>query len=198
MRHRILPWIAAAVLLSTAGCGSDNDDDEQAATATTPAREQTTTTTESGPRSTTTTAGGAGVELSADGRAVLAATQDLAADVSETAEQYAEGRIDDDEAMARLEIAGERAADLRDRARELPAADRARSRLAALNDSISHTADELATLVASGRTASRDQIEERIDELHDDARSAFDAVREQLDERAQERFREALERIGAG
>lgn len=196
MRRRALPWLAAAALLGAAGCGSD-DEDEQAATATetTPPAGQVTTTTED---RTETTAGGAGDdgELSPEGRAVLAATQDLAADISETAEEFAKGDIDDDEAMARLELAAERADDLRDRAQGLPADDRARSRLASLNEEISRTATEVSRLVASGRTAGGNEIDERIDELRDEARDTFDAVREQLDRRAQERFREALERIG--
>jgi len=148
---------------------------------------------------TTTTADGDDTpdnELSPEGRAVLAATEDLAADVSETAEDFTEGRIDDDEAMARLELAGDRAADLRDRAEKLPAADRARARLASLNEEISRTITEVSRLVTSGRDASREEIDERIDELRDEARSTYDAVREQLDGPAQERFRDALDRIG--
>lgn len=196
--RRVLPWIAAAALLGAAGCGSD-DDDEPAATVTVtvPAGGQAATTTEDA--TTTTTAAGDDApedELSPEGRAVLAATEDLAADVSETAEEFVAGRIDDDEAMVRLELAGERAADLRDRAEKLPAADRARARLASLNEEISRATTELSRLVNSGRDASRDEIGERIDELRDEARSTYDAVREQLDRPAQERFREALDRIG--
>ena len=200
MRRRILPWIAAATLLSAAGCGSD-DDDEPTATATTPGVGQVTTTTEDRTQTTTVETdteaeAGDGGELSPEGRAVLAATQDLAADVSETAEEFADGRIDDDEAMARLELAGDRAADLRDRAQRLPAADRARARLASLNEEISRVSSEVSRLVSSGRDASRDEIGERIDDLRDEARSTFDAVREQLDRPAQERFRDALDQIG--
>ncbi|MDP1850501.1 MAG: hypothetical protein Q8K79_22110 [Solirubrobacteraceae bacterium] len=198
-RRRVLPWIAAAALLGAAGCGSDDNDDEQAATATTtvPAVGQATTTTDDA--TTPATAAGDDApadELSPEGRAVLAATEDLAADVSETAEEFTAGRIDDDEAMARLELAGDRAADLRDRAEQLPAADRARARLASLNEEIARTTTEVSRLVGSGRDASRDEIEERIDELRDEARSTYDAVREQLDGPAQERFREALDSIG--
>ena len=198
-RRRVLPWIAAAALLGVAGCGSDDNDDEPAATATTtvPAVGQGTATT--GDATTSTTADADDTpenELSPEGRAVLAATEDLAGDVSQTAEEFAAGRIDDDEAMARLELARDRAADLRDRAETLPAADRARARLVSLNEEISDTTTEVSRLVTSGRDASRDQIEERIDELRDEARSTYDAVREQLDRPAQERFRDALDQIG--
>ena len=201
MRRRgILPWIAAAALLGAAGCGSDDDDDERAATvtATVPAAGQPTTTTTDDATTTTTAEAGDRPEneLSPEGRAVLAATEDLATDVSETAEEFIAGRIDDDEAMARLELARDRATDLRDRAEKLPAADRARARLASLNEEISRTTTEVSRLVASGRDASRDEIEQRIDDLRDEARSAYGAVREQLDTPAQERFREALDRIG--
>lgn len=197
MTPRILPWIAAAALLGAAGCGSDDDDNEQAATATTPAVGQATTTTE--PRVQTTTVEddrADGSELSPEGRAVLAATEDLAADVSETAQEFAEGSIDDEEAMARLELARDRAADLRDRAEQLPATDRARARLASLNEEIGQAATDVSGMVSSGRAASRDDIETRIDELRDEARATFDDVRELLDRPAQERFREALDRIG--
>ena len=204
MRSRVLPWIAAAALLSAAGCGSDDDDNAQPATATTPAAEQATTTTEDRAQTTpvedeTTTVeddSADGSELSPEGRAVLAATEDLAADVSETAQAFAEGSIDDEEAMARLELARDRAADLRARAEKLPVADRARSQLASLNEEISQAATDVSRLVSSGRTSSRDEIETRIDELRDDARATFDDVRELLDKPAQERFREALDRIG--
>ena len=199
-RRGVLPWIAAAALLGVAGCGSDDDDDDaQAPTVTTtvPAVAQDTTTTD---EATTTTTADAGDrpenELSPEGRAVLAATEDLAADVSATAEEFTAGRIDDDEAMARLELARDRAADLRDRAEKLPAADRARGRLASLNEEISRTTTEVSRLVESGRDASRDEIGERIDALRDEARSTYDAVREQLDTPAQERFRDALDQIG--
>jgi len=197
-RRRVLPWIAAAALLGVAGCGSDdNDDQATTVTVTVPAGGQATTTTEGA--TTTTTAAGDDApedELSPEGRAVLAATEDLAGDVSATAEEFTAGRIDDDEAMARLELARDRAADLRDRAEKLPAADRAGARLASLNEEISDTTTELSRLVASGRDASRDEIGKRIDELRDEARSTYDAVREQLDRPAQERFREALDQIG--
>ena len=196
----MLPVIAAATLLGVGGCGSD-DDDEQAATTTTPAAGQVTTTSED--RSSTTADrgrdgrdGDGDAQLSAQGRAVLAATEDLAADVSETAEAFAKGDIDDEEAMARLELASDRAADLRDRAQALPAADRARSRLVSLNEAIGRTATDVSRLVTSGRTASRNEIDDRIDALRDEARSTFDAVSEQLDRPAQERLREALDRIG--
>lgn len=197
MTPRILPWIAAAALLSAAGCGSDDDDNAQPATATTPAVGQATTTTED--RAQTTTVeddSGDGSELSPEGRAVLAATEDLAADVSETAQEFAAGSIDDEEAMARLELARDRAADLRARAEKLPVADRARSRLASFNEEISQASTDVSRLVASGRTASREEIETRLDELRDEARATFDDVRELLDRSAQERFRETLDRIG--
>jgi chromosome segregation ATPase len=198
MTRRILPWIAAAALVSAAGCGSDDEDNEPAATTTAPAVGQATTTTED-PVPTTVADDdddADGGELSPEGRAVLAATEDLAGDVSETAQEFAEGSIDDEEATARLELARDRAADLRARAEKLPAADEARSRLASLNEEIGDAADDVSALVAAGRSASRDEIETRIDELRDDARSAFDDVRELLDRPAQERFREALDRIG--
>ena len=189
--------IAAAALMGVAGCGSDDDDDNEAATSTTPAVGQATTTTEP---PTETTADASDVdgdsELSAEGRAVLAATQDLAADVSETAEAFAKGDIEDEEATARLELAGERAADLQDRAQKLPVADRARARLASLNEEIGRAASDVSRLVTSGRTASRNEIDDRIDVLRDEARSTFAAVSRQLARRAQERFREALDRIG--
>ncbi len=198
MRQRILPLIAAAALLGVAGCGSD-DDDNEASTSTAPAVGQPTTTT-APPTETTADAsdvdGDSDSELSAEGRAVLAATQDLAADVSETAEAFAKGDIDDEEAMARLELANERATDLRDRAQKLPVTDRARARLASLNEEIGRAAGDVSRLVTSGRTASRNEIDDRIDALREEARSTFDAVREQLDGRAQERFRDALDRIG--
>lgn len=201
MRHRILTLIAAAALLSAAGCGSDDDD--QAATTTTPAGgEVTTTTPDRIPTTTTTTPAtttddaGADEELSARARAVLAETQDLAADVSRAAEEFARGSIDEDEAMARLEVAGERADDLRARAEDLPDADRARTELASLNEEISRTTSEVSRLIASGRSAGRDEINQRINELRDEARSTFDSARDQLDERNEKRFREALDRIG--
>ena len=195
----MLPVIAAATLLGVAGCGSD--DDERAATTTTPAAGQATLTTQEPAKAAPADVGSDGsgdgdAQLSAEGRAVLAATQDLAADVSETAEEFAKGDIDAQEAMARLELAGERAADLRDRAQKLPAADRARSRLASLNEEISRTATDVSRLVSSGRSASRNAVDDRIDALRDEAQSTFDAVSDQLDRPAQERFREALEGIG--
>ena len=127
---------------------------------------------------------------------MLAATEDLAADVSETAQEFARGDIDDDEAMARLELARDRAADLRARAERLPVTDRARGRLSSLNEQISQAATDVSGMVSSGRTASRDAIEKRIDKLREQARTTFDDVRELLDRPAQERFRDALDRIG--
>ena len=202
MKRRILPWIAAAALFGAAGCGSDDEDNEQAATATTPAAGQATTTAED--RAQTTTVGddsADGDELSPEGRAVLVATEDLAADVSETAQEFADGTTEEEEAIARLELARDRAADIRARAEKLPVAERGRTRLASLNEEIGRTATDVSKLVssgrgASGRAASRDDIETRIDELRDEARATFDDVRELLDRPAQERFRDALDRIG--
>jgi hypothetical protein len=196
MRQRILPCIVAVLLLSVAGCGSD-DDADSAATSTTPAGGQTTTTTTATEGSETTTAA-AGDQLSAEGRAIFDASQDLAADVTETAEQFADGRIDDEEATARLELARERAGELRKRAEQLPEEDRARARLASLNEAIGTTAAEVSRLVSSGRDAGRDEINKRIADLRSEARSTFDSVSKELDEPAQKRFREALERIGVG
>ena len=194
--------MAAAVLLIAAGCGSDNEaDDEQAATATTPVGGEITEPARdagAGTDTTETTTAASDGELSPEGRAVLDATQDLAADVSETAEQFARGRLDEDEAMARLELASDRADDLRERAQQLPDADQAGERLAALNTEISRTASEISRQVSAGREASRDEIDKRVDELRDEARSTFDAVSEGLDEQTQKRFREALDRIGVG
>jgi len=200
MRQRILPCIAAALLLSFAGCGSDDDDADSAATATTPAGGQvpTTTTTTTTTAGSETTTAAAGDQLSAEGRAIFDASQDLAADVTETAEQFADGRIDDEEATARLELARERAGELRKRAEQLPEEDRAGARLASLNEEIRTTAAEVSRLVSSGRDAGRDEINERIDDLRSEARSTFDSVSEELDEPAQRRFREALDRIGVG
>lgn len=195
-----MTFIATAALLGAAGCGADNDgEDEQAAT--TAAGGQATATATTGDRGDTTTepaidAGEPDGQLSAKGRAVLAATQDLAADVSDTAEEFARGRIDEDEARAQLELAGERADDLRRRAQELPATGRARDRLASLNEEINRTVTDLSRLVSSGRAQSRDEIDKRIAELRREARSTFDKLSEQLDEQSQERLRKALDRIG--
>ncbi len=196
MRNRVLVFISAAVLFAVAGCGSDDSaSDEQAATTTTSGAAQGTTTEQRSPATTDTD--GRGGRLSAEGRAVLDATQDLAADVGETADELVRGRIDEDEAMARLELAGERADDLRRRAQELPAADRAGERLASLNAEVSATATELSRLSSSGRAASREEIDERVARLRREARSTLDAVSEQLDERTRKRLRDALDRIGA-
>jgi CHASE3 domain sensor protein len=197
MRHRIASLVAAAALLGAAGCGSDDGADEQAATTTTPAADQATTTT-GATSPTTTETGERGGRLSPEGRAVLAATQDLAADVSETAEDFARGRIDEQEARAQMELARERADTLRRRAQQLPEADGAGQRLATLNEEITRTAAEISRLVSSDRAQSRDEIDERIAELRDDARSTFDALRRQLDEPTQRRLREALDRIAPG
>lgn len=198
MRHAIITCISAAALLGAAGCGSDNgaEDNKQAATATATTGGQKTATTDERAQSTTTTAGRSG-RLSPQGRAVLTATQDLAADVGETAKEFARGRIEKDEAMARLEIAGERADDLRRRAQQLPAVDRARARLDSLNAEISRTATAVSRLVSSGGAGSRNEIDKNIAKLRDESRSTVDALSAQLDERARERLRKALDRITA-
>lgn len=202
MRYRIITFIAAAALLGAAGCGSD-DDDDQAATATTPTVPEVTATTPTttepavGSPTTTVTESEEG-ELSPEGRAVLDASQDLAADVSETAEGFVRGSIDQDEAMARLELASERADDLRSRAEQLPAAEGARERLVSLNEEISRTATAVSQELSAGRTQSREEINRRIEALRDEARSTVEAVSRQLDEQARERFNEALDRIGVG
>jgi CHASE3 domain sensor protein len=127
---------------------------------------------------------------------VLDATQDLAADVAETAQEFGRGRTDEDEARARLELASERADDLRERAEQLPAADRARAQLVSLNEQISRTATTVARELSAGRAASQEEIEQQIAQLRDEARKTVDAVSKQLDRQAQERIREALDRIG--
>jgi hypothetical protein len=199
MRHRATTLIAAAALLGATGCGSD-DDDEQAATTTTPAAgaQTTTTDTRSTTTQTTTASSADGERLSPEGRAVLDASQDLAADVSETAQEFARGRIDEDEAVARLELSAERADDLGARAQELPIADRARDRLVSLNEEIERAATAVAREMSSGRTAGRDEINEQIAMLREEARSTVDAISRQLDRQARERVREALDRIGVG
>lgn len=118
--------------------------------------------------------------------------------MTETAEQFADGSIDGEEATARLDLARERAGELRKRAEQLPEEDRAGARLASLNEEIRTTAVEVSRLVSSGRDAGSEEINERIDDLRSEARSTFDSVSEELDEPAQRRFREALERIGVG
>lgn len=194
MRHRGLALIAAAATLGVAGCGSD-DDNDRAATATT---QPTITTPSPTPdTSTATTSTGDGEQLSPESRALLAASQDLAADVSDTAKELQNGRLDGDEATARFRLAAERAGDLGDRAQQLPEADRASARLATLNRQIGRTANDLATLAAEGRSASKSEIDDRIARLRDTARSTLDAVSRQLDSSARERFDDALDRIGA-
>ncbi len=118
--------------------------------------------------------------------------------MTETAQQFANGRIDDEEATARLKLASERAGELRGRAEQLPEEDRARTRLASLNEEIGTTAAEVSRLVSSGGDAGRDAINKRIDDLRSEARSTFDSVSKDLDEPAKKRFREALDRIGVG
>lgn len=200
MRHALITFIATVALVGVAGCGSDNDDAADQATTTTTGGGQVTATTDTPTitqtTTTTTEATTGGDQLSPQGRAVLDASQDLAADVSTTGEEFARGRIDEDEAMARLEIARDRAAELRGRAEQLPASDRGRERLVALNEEIGRTAAAISRAVSSGREASRDEIDRRIAQLRDEAQSAFDAVRKQLNRQAQERFRDALDRIG--
>ncbi len=193
MRTRILTVIAAAALLGVAGCGSD-DDDDKAATVTTPAA-GTATATDPAPTTATQT-GSSGDALSPEGRAVLDASQDLAADVSQTVEDFARGRIEQDEAIARLELAGERAGDLRRRAQDLPATDRAGERLAAFNDEIGRASADLSRDVSAGRAARQDEIDERLAQLRREARSTVETLSAQLDERARKRFRDALDSIG--
>jgi hypothetical protein len=199
MTSRTLSLITAAALLGAAGCGSDDEPEGRAATTSTSAGAQATATTDDPTTTTRDTRPGSSADgqLSPRGRAILDATQDLAADVSETAQEFARGRVTEDEAVARLELAGERAGDLRGRAQQLPEAKRAREELASLNEEISRTASDVSREVSSGRAASRDEISERIADLRDEAESTVDAIRSQLDRRAQERLREALERIGA-
>lgn len=197
MRDRITSLIATVALLGAAGCGSDDDaaDGDRAATTTTPAAGQVTTaTTEQA--TPTTTAEEADGELSPRGRAVLAASQDLAADVGETAREFARGRIEQEEAIARLELAAERADDLRRRARELPAADRTRERLSTLNEEIRRTAAAVSREVSSGRDASRDEISDRIRVLRREAQTTVRGLSDQLDEPTRKRFEDALDRIG--
>lgn len=196
------PLIAVVVTgaLLVAGCGSDDDPDQDRAT-TTPAGGQVTATTAAPTTTqttiqTTTAATADSYRLSPEGRAVLDATQDLADDVSETGEEFVRGRIEQDEAVARLDLARERADDLRERAQQLPASERASERLASLNEAISRSATAISRDVSAGREASRDDIERRIAQLRDEARSTFDAVTRQLDTQTRERLREALDRIG--
>lgn len=196
MRRPLIAAIAAGALLG-AGCGSDDESDDNRATTTTPAGGQVTATTEVPTTTPTTTATTAdGDQLSPEGRAVLDATQDLADDVSETGEEFVRGRIEQDEAVARLDLARERADDLRERAQQLPASERAGERLASLNEEISRTATAMSRDVSAGREASRDDIDRRIAQLRDEARGTFDAVTRQLDRQTRERLREALDRIG--
>ena len=189
---------AATAALGAAGCGSD-DDNDRAATATTPAITQPTITSKSATpdASTATTATGDDEQLSPESRALLAASQDLAADVSDTAKDLQKGSLDSDEATARFRLAAERAGDLGDRAQQLPEADRAGARLTMLNQQIASTADELSKLAAEGRSASSSEIDDRIAKLRRTARSTLDAVSKQLDRSARERFGDALDRIGA-
>ena len=191
MRHSIIILIACAALLPAAGCGSDDGDDERAAT--TPAGGPPTTTGQANDAPTSTAEDNA--TLSPQGRAVLAASEDLAVDVSETAEDFVRGRIDADEAKARLELQRERADDLRRQAERLPVADRAQERLVAMNAEISRTARVVSQLASAGRSASRDAIDERVAQLARQARSTLDELSGQLDERTQKQLREALERI---
>ncbi len=193
MRLSIIILIVCAALLPAAGCGSeDGGDDERAAT--TPAGGQPTTTDEASEPATGTSEVDA--SLSPEGRAVLAASQDLAADVSETAEDFVRGRIEADEAMARLALQRERADELRRRAGRLPVADRARQRLVSMNAQISSSARVISDLTSRGRSASRDAIDERTTQLARQARSTLDELGGQLDERTREQLREALERVG--
>ena len=195
MRRPLIALIATAALVG-AGCGSNDESDDNRAT-TTPAGGQVTATTEAPTTTQTTTATTAGSEqLSPEGRAVLDATQDLADDVSETGEEFVRGRIEQDEAVARLDLARARADDLRERAQQLPASERAGDRLASLNEEISRTATAISREVSAGRDAGRDDIDRRIAQLRDEARSTFDAVTRQLDRQTRERLREALDRIG--
>ena len=198
MRQRRLTLIAAAALtsLGVAGCGSD-DDNDRTATATTPAITQSTiaTDTPTPDTSTATTATGNDEQLSPESRALLAASQDLAADISNTAKDLQQGRLDSDEATARFRLAAERASDLGDRAQQLPEADRASARLATLNEQIGSTANDLAKLAAEGRSASNSEIDDRIARLRGTARSTLDAVSKQLDRSARKRFGDALDRI---
>ncbi len=198
MRHHGLTLIAAAAAFGVAGCGSD-DDNDRAATATTPAITQPTVTTATPTPDTSTSATSTGddAQLSPDSRALLAASQDLAADISDTAKDLQQGRLDSDEATARFRLAAERAGELGDRAQQLPEADRASARLVTLNQEIGSTANDLAKLAAEGRSASASEIEDRIARLRDTARSTLDAVSRQLDSSARKRFDDALDQIGA-
>ncbi len=194
MRHRPLILIAAATALGVAGCGSDDDDNDRAATATTPAITQPAATPTPDPATTST---GDDEQLSPESRALLAASQDLAADVGTTATDLQKGRLDSDEATARFRLAAERAGDLVDRAQQLPEADRARAQLATLNQQIGQTANDLSKLAAEGRSVSDSEIDDRVTQLRNTARSTLNAVSEQLDPSARKRFDDAVDRIGA-
>ena len=195
MKHRQLTLIVAAFALGVAGCGSD-DDNAATATATAPAITQPAGTPSPG-TSTATTAAGGDEQLSPESRALLAASQDLAADVSNTATDFQKGRLDSDEATARFRLAAERAGDLGDRAQRLPEVDRASERLATLNEQIGRTANDLAKLAAEGRSANSSEIDDSIAKLRGTARSTLDAVSKQLDSSARKRFGDALDRIGS-
>ncbi len=195
MKHRQLTLIVAAVTLGIAGCGSDDDDNDTAATATVPAITQPAETPSD--TSTATTATGDDEQLSPESRALLAASQDLAADVSNIATDFQKGRLDGDEATAQFRLAAERAGDLGDRAQKLPEADRASERLATLNEQIGRTANDLSKLAAEGDSASSSEINDRIAKLRGTARSTLDAVSKQLDSSARKRFGDALDRIGS-
>ena len=196
-RFPLFPLIAATATLGVAGCGSDADDD-RAATATQPAITQPSVTTDTPEpdTSTATTATSDDEQLSPESRALLAASQDLAADIATTAKDLQDDRLDSDEATAQFRLAAERAGELGDRAQQLPDADRARARLTTLNEQIARTADDLSKLAADGRSATSSEIDDRIAELRGAARSTLSAVSKQLDSSARKRFGDALDRIG--
>jgi hypothetical protein len=172
MRHaRLLPLAAAALI--AAGCGDDDATD--AADTGANAAEQ------------------ARGDLSPEARDILDRSQDIVADIAGIAEGAATGDISGAQAQERLDTASQDAADLADRAEDLPESDAARDRLQGLTTDLERAADDLRAEAEEGQL---DQADDVVSNLLDAAQDTYRGLGENLSDETRRQLEDAVRGLG--
>jgi predicted translin family RNA/ssDNA-binding protein len=171
MRHaRLLPLAAAALI--AAGCGDEASDvAERGTTAAEQARQ----------------------DLSPEAQEILDRSENVVADIAQTARGTAAGEISGDEAQKRLDSAAQDAGELADQAQDLPESDTARDRLVNLTADLERTAGELQAEAQQGQL---DQADEAIAALRDSAQDTYRALGQNLTEDTRRQLEDAVKGLG--
>lgn len=190
MRTQLIS-LAVAAVAGLSACGDEADDAATVPPAAETAIEETSTAVEEA------ASGAGGAQLSPEARALLEQAQAAAAGLAVTAQSYADGSVNAEQAANRFEGDLARAQAIAQDAQGLEESEAGRQEVLDLTASVESAADQLLAAAEQGAALDAETLRERLSALRAETQALSDRYGDELSAQAREEGQQAMDALEA-